>query len=291
MKQPKITGRRILARLILFLGLFILSGCVIGSRDGPAILDNVEKVHYQAYAEDVWCPIYGSDTNLCLKPLELIFTWRSGYIDNRGFTCCLDCERYVPACQYGNRVVEFATGNYPLAPRVRVPAHDPEAGMVIWERTGGVPDPLVNLCEGGCNDGNVCTTDQCVDGVCEYEPIEGFTCQENMCYEPGTCSNGACISGDAIDCDDDNECTQDTCDPNEFGCMNMEDNHMISNEFNDDCTMVACFGGQIWEDFPSDDESPPQDPENDDCEAQICSGGEIHTVYTAGEPGCESVEE
>jgi len=287
MNQPRETGKRILAILFLLLGLLILSGCVLGSRDGPAIIDFVEKVHYQAVSEDVICPIMGSDSNLCLKPLELIFTWRSGYIDHRGFSCCLDCERYVPACQYGNRVVEFATGNFPLAPRVRIPPHDPEAGMVIWERTGGVPDPLVSLCEGGCDDGNACTTDTCVDLLgCVYEPTDGQPCQENMCYEPGTCINGSCVSGDPIDCDDGNECTTDYCDPDEFGCFSVDYDHMISNEVDNDCVMVACALGERWEDFPANDEFPPQDPENN-CEMQVCSEGEILTIDTPNEPGCE----
>jgi hypothetical protein len=282
--------KKVIIRLSYFISICLLSGCSLFSgRDGPALIDFVDRVHYEAVNADEICPLMGSDTNLCLKPLELVFTWRSGYIDHKGFSCCLDCERYVPACQYGNRVVEFSTGNFPLAPRERVPAHDPEAGMVIWEREGGVPDPLVNWCPGGCNDDNSCTVDTCQELVgCVYENIDGQTCQENMCFEPGLCSNGACVSGDALDCDDGNICTEDICDPNEFGCVNLEYNHMISNEFPDDCIMVACFGDEIWEDFPANDEIPPQASETD-CELQFCSDGEILTADNPEEPGCEQL--
>lgn len=187
----------------------------------------------------------------------------------------------------GGRIVEFSTSTFPISPRVRVPSHEPVEGLIIWEREGGVREPIVNWCDGGRNDGNICTTDECIEGIgCVYEPIEGHACQENLCFEPGICSNGTCVSGDAIDCDDGNECTEDLCDPDEFGCVNLEYNHMISNENDNDCVMVACALGERWEDFPANDEFPPQDPENN-CEMQVCSEGEILTIDTPNEPGCE----
>jgi hypothetical protein len=277
---------------LAFLALLVIlfsNSCAIFSPDGPALIDQVERVHWQALPEEVICPVMGSDSNLCLEPLELVFTWRSGYVEFQGFSCCLDCERYSPACQLAGQTVEFSTGTLPISPRVRVPSHEPVPGLIIWERGSGVPEPLVDWCSGGCNDQNECTTDQCFEGVgCVYEPLDGISCQANLCYEPGTCSSGACLSGDPLDCNDDNECTTDICDPEEYGCLNLEYDHMISNEFDDDCVMVACFAGEIWEDFPANDEVPPQ-LADDDCELQVCYDGEILTADNPLEPGCENL--
>jgi len=71
-----------------------------------------------------------------------------------------------------------------------------------------------------CDDGNSCTDNLCVDGVCEYRPREtGEPCLDG---ESGQCFRGPggsscfpllefCPDGDDKFCNDGNECTADTC--------------------------------------------------------------------------------
>lgn len=74
-------------------------------------------------------------------------------------------------------------------------------------------------CGGGankdCTDNNECTSDACntTSGICAHNPLEGSPCgADNLCAEAGTCKAGAC-SGAPKDCNDNNPCTTDLCDP------------------------------------------------------------------------------
>jgi hypothetical protein len=61
----------------------------------------------------------------------------------------------------------------------------------------------------GCDDGNVCTTDACADGICENAPVEDDTaCVSGICCY-GSCREPVC-TGDAA-CDDGDVCTDDSC--------------------------------------------------------------------------------
>jgi hypothetical protein len=102
-----------------------------------------------------------------------------------------------------------------------------------------------NLCEDVvCDDGDACTEGTCdyVDGTCDFTPIvcdDDETCTEDTCdpadgcvftaVEDGTeCGSQGwvCVAGDCVltecgspeDCDDSNDCTEDTCDPTD-GCI------------------------------------------------------------------------
>jgi hypothetical protein len=98
-----------------------------------------------------------------------------------------------------------------------------------------------------CDDGDVCTDsdectagvcagsardcsaagDQCNDGVCnaatgacEAAPVaDGSACDDgDVCTAPDSCLGGSCVAGAAVDCDDLNPCTVDSCDA-VLGCM------------------------------------------------------------------------
>jgi MYXO-CTERM domain-containing protein len=72
-----------------------------------------------------------------------------------------------------------------------------------------------------CNDGNDCTQDSCNPASgCVHAAVAGGTpCADNgnLCDGPETCQGGVCASGPALDCDDHEMCTDDTCDPS-TGC-------------------------------------------------------------------------
>jgi hypothetical protein len=102
-------------------------------------------------------------------------------------------------------------------------------------------------CSGGgqlnCNDGNICTSDNCDAGIgCEFLPAQGACSDFNACTVGDGCGNGACLPGGALDCDDSNPCTLDTCHPAN-GC----EYAAIEGNCDDDnqCTTVdTCENGQ-----------------------------------------------
>jgi hypothetical protein len=79
------------------------------------------------------------------------------------------------------------------------------------------------LCAGvNCDDGNACTTDTCdpMDGACDYANLtNGTSCDFGGL--PGLCNAGACQGlCTGVDCDDSNDCTDDSCDPLDGLCDN-----------------------------------------------------------------------
>ena len=79
------------------------------------------------------------------------------------------------------------------------------------------------LCEGvDCGDGNECTNDVCdpADGSCSNPAVtDGTSCEGGA----GQCVSGACEPIDlceGVDCNDDNECTSDSCNGGDGSCTN-----------------------------------------------------------------------
>lgn len=76
------------------------------------------------------------------------------------------------------------------------------------------------LCVGAdkdCDDGSPCTIDSCdqMTGDCSYDSdsLEGQTCEDDsLCTSEETCQSGQC-EGLQKSCDDLNDCTDDSCDP------------------------------------------------------------------------------
>ncbi|MBI2989785.1 MAG: hypothetical protein HYY51_01160 [Candidatus Magasanikbacteria bacterium] len=75
------------------------------------------------------------------------------------------------------------------------------------------PTPL------NCDDQNPCTDDSCdSESGCVYG-FNSIPCEDgNLCNGPETCAGGVCKSGEKLNCDDANPCTDDSCDP-ESGCV------------------------------------------------------------------------
>ncbi len=129
--------------------------------------------------------------------------------------------------------------------------------------TLGTATVQIAECQNGadCNDGNVCTTDVCNTGVCEYSnntvPCDdglfctatdvcgGGSCagSSNPCSAPLLCSEGldACVEClTANDCNDANICTNDVC--NAFGtCENP--NNTVPCDDGLFCTATDVCGG------------------------------------------------
>jgi len=118
---------------------------------------------------------------------------------------------------------------------------------------------LNDACVGGpppsCDDGNMCTTDSCVAATgCHHEPVPQPCCNVNSdcletpddkCTMNERCVNHACVS-DAVNCNDNNVCTDDGCNP-ATGCTHVnnsdpcDDNNACTTP--DTCGGGACVGG------------------------------------------------
>ncbi len=108
------------------------------------------------------------------------------------------------------------------------------------------------MCEGpqDCNDGNTCTDDTCVLGVCEYTPMSGtVSCDDNLpCTTQGTCNNGTC---DAVLLPDfcliDNEC-RDNGEPSPLDQCFICEPHTSTDQWsiipNHFCVMTEAGTGQ-----------------------------------------------
>jgi hypothetical protein len=76
-----------------------------------------------------------------------------------------------------------------------------------------------------CDDGNMCTLDSCESetGACTHDALgaNGMFCEDgDFCTLEDSCLGGFCSPGTPIDCDDQNVCTNDGCDPATGECFN-----------------------------------------------------------------------
>ncbi len=168
-----------------------------------------------------------------------------------------------------------------------------------------------------CSDSNPCTKHECVEGMCVTTPLSGKICDdESVCTVNDQCNDeGACVGELAIDCDDDNPCTADICDP-VTGCVstNLEDETACDDgqgcTVDDLCIDGECHAGEprICEDGdPNDCIYYECDPDVGDCtielfveEGGVCSDGDPCTdddscddqgVCVSGEPHrCKTME-
>jgi hypothetical protein len=124
-------------------------------------------------------------------------------------------------------------------------------------------------CQGGagtaCDDTNPCTDDSCVPGLGCVNLDNRVPCDDgNACTAQDRCEWGACVGIAALDCDDRNVCTDDSCNP-ALGCVH-SDNRAFCDD-GDACTIReacdhgACAGGSARD---CDDSNPCTD---DGCDA------------------------
>ena len=93
----------------------------------------------------------------------------------------------------------------------------------------GNPCTIGGLCDGTicqglawnpCDDLNICTDDSCEppDGCLNAPNIQPCN-DNNVCTTIDVCADSACTGSAPLDCDDAQECTEDSCDP-VTGCLN-----------------------------------------------------------------------
>ena len=109
-----------------------------------------------------------------------------------------------------------------------------------------------------CDDGNDCTEDNCKgEPGCDYIDLDAGECKDgDPCTVADHCQAGLCI-GNPVVCDDNNECTDDSCDGS-GGCL-FEQNSAACDDGNpctvaDTCANGTCSGLTIPCDCQSDDD-------------------------------------
>ena len=107
----------------------------------------------------------------------------------------------------------------------------------VCQANACVPGPLAI-----CDDNNPCTTDSCdaQSGTCVSVNNAAGCDDGNGCTQNDTCAGGKC-DGPAVDCDDKNLCTTDSCDP-KASCVH-QPNTVACDDGNACTTFDACGGG------------------------------------------------
>ncbi|MFT5430682.1 MAG: hypothetical protein ACI9OJ_001358 [Myxococcota bacterium] len=102
---------------------------------------------------------------------------------------------------------------------------------------------------GGCDDGNTCTIDGCVDGIgCAFTPRIGYCDDGNACTISDSCQGGVCVAGGPTPCVDLGECVDVTCDPS-VGCQKLmlrtacDDGDGCTED--DHCSAGSCEGAFV----------------------------------------------
>ena len=121
-----------------------------------------------------------------------------------------------------------------------------------------------------CDDGDDCTDDGCdPEQGCTHEPLTGTDCNDSdVCSLADHCVDGDCV-GTPIECDDDDICTDDGCDPT-GGCLFL-DNSATCDDANpctvdDECDQGACSGFFVPCDCQQDADCAPLEDDN------LCNG-------------------
>lgn len=157
-----------------------------------------------------------------------------------------------------------------------------------------------------CDDKTACTTDGCDKNAgCFHLPVSGLCEDGDPCTSGEYCQGGVCVGGSSIDCNDDVDCTIDSCD-GLGGCSNLASNALcddgkictdnvcqsmvgckflfnsLSCDDGNACTLNdSCGGGLCQPGIAKNCD------DNNACTADSCSGGACVNSATNEGSGCE----
>src|SRR5262249_6476284 len=98
-----------------------------------------------------------------------------------------------------------------------------------------------------CDDGKVCTADSCNPATgCQHANVPGACDDGNACPPNHTSTRGPCAALPPLNCNDNNPCTTDSCDP-ATGCKHVNNTGPCDDgnacTTNDTCSGGVCVGG------------------------------------------------
>ncbi len=191
--------------------------------------------------------------NGCLHPFNAA-PCSDGNVCTTGDTCESGaCVGVAAVCQDGGACAQ-SLGCSPIdgcqyQPLTGTPCSDGNACTIKDQCAAGTCSSGIPVV---CDDNNACTADSCDPTKgCVWSALPSGPCSDgNVCTgkpgSPDTCNAGVCIGGPAVNCDDQNPCTNDSCDPT-IGCKNTnntascQDGSKCTN--GDTCNGGSCQGG------------------------------------------------
>jgi Cys-rich repeat protein len=157
-----------------------------------------------------------------------------------------------------------------------------------------------------CDDGELCTTDECVGGTCSNTPLEDGTVEPDYVDDPLDCQIRLCEGGVGVDASDDDDDPQDeacravdcqggaptpgdpinegeTCGSNPLECQD----GVCTGCANDgqcpdpieECLVAECNGDGTCGSTPTD--ADPLDDDPDDCRMPTCDGSGAEPIFVA----------
>ncbi len=210
---------------------------------------------------------YCSDNNICTTDTCDPVTGECSFADNTD-SCSIDLCLTDDACSGGVCVA----GSTPKACDDNNPCTDDSCdavtGACIRVANAAACTPSDPLCFIGatcankvcgtpkdCNDNNVCTDDSCEEGtgVCLNANNTAECVDNDACMAGDTCAGGACGAGPyALNCNDWNVCTDDSCAPGGAGCVYVN-NADPCTPTNGCWTGATCSGGECGTPINCDD--------------------------------------
>jgi uncharacterized repeat protein (TIGR01451 family) len=173
---------------------------------------------------------YCNDGDACTSP---------DYCDTDGITC-------IPGpptdCDDGNACTDDSCNSQTgcaHAPNTSTGACNDHSDCTTNDQCDGsgncVGTPL------NCDDNNSCTYDTCQGGTCTHTATNNNElCDDHNACTGGThCFNGACLGGGTLNCNDNDACTADSCNP-ASGCLHTlidADGDLVCDS-NDNCPTV-----------------------------------------------------
>jgi hypothetical protein len=213
--------------------------------NGTLICDNAQFPYKCVVAEEsvVSCPEPEGDNAFCLQPYCEPFTGECSLVPHHDAFLCDNAD----GCTFNTKCTEGA---------------------------------CAGADEVNCNDGNPCTDDSCDPATgCVHLNNEAACSDGDVCSTLDTCSEGACVIGPLLVCDDNNSCTEDICDV-ESGCTFAA---LTGSECNDN---NACTEADVCVDGLCTGSGEPDCNDDNPCTDNICDAA-VGCVTTLNDALCD----